>query len=477
VKLDFLEEPELEFGSGRHIDIRFGIMNYGPLDVISDLAPKRIQVGIAGTPDDIELVTDWLDRCREEIPGAVSRQTNLRPLFPGFRPDTGFCSTLILDESLQRAIPPKVFDDLYRSANANVIVRGAVDAYIDAFEYLIEHASVDVLLCAVPERLAQLQNPDLRPAIPKGEVRLNFHDMLKARAMTLTSTKPVQLVLPSTSDPTRARKAKIKKTTRKLQDDATRAWNFHSALYYKAQGRPWRLPRDNKDVTTCFVGVSFYYDLARATVLTSMAQVFDERGDGVVVRGGPVELSKDDRTPHLSDEDAASLLREALSRYRQTHETMPARVALHKTSRFNSAELAGFRSASANERVSRTDFISISDREQQRLFRYGPYPPLRGTLLALDGTDHLLYTRGSVDFYSTYPGLYIPQPLLFRCEDIEATPKQIARELLALSKLNWNRTQFDGSEPITVVAARKVGDILKYVPEDGRIAPRYSFYM
>ena len=38
-------------------------------------------------------------------------------------------------------------------------------------------------------------------------------------------------------------------------------------------------------------------------------------------------------------------------------------------------------------------------------------------------------------------------------------------------------TQFDGGEPITVRAARHVGDILNYVPDDQAIAPRYSFYM
>ena len=30
--------------------------------------------------------------------------------------------------------------------------------------------------------------------------------------------------------------------SRPLQDEATRAWNFHTALYYKAGGTPWRLP-------------------------------------------------------------------------------------------------------------------------------------------------------------------------------------------------------------------------------------------
>lgn len=35
-------------------------------------------------------------------------------------------------------------------------------------------------------------------------------------------------------------------------------------------------------------------------LMTSMAQIFDERGDGMVVKGAPVELDKDDRTPHLA---------------------------------------------------------------------------------------------------------------------------------------------------------------------------------
>lgn len=43
-----------------------------------------------------------------------------------------------------------------------------------------------------------------------------------------------------------------------LQDEATRAWNLHIALYYKADGTPWRMPRRDSDLSTCYVGVSFY---------------------------------------------------------------------------------------------------------------------------------------------------------------------------------------------------------------------------
>jgi hypothetical protein len=43
--------------------------------------------------------------------------------------------------------------------------------------------------------------------------------------------------------------------------------------------------------------------------------------------------------------------------------------------------------------------------------------------------------------------------------------------------MNWNDSQFDGAMPITVTAAKKVGDILKYIGKDDYFAPRYSHYM
>lgn len=44
------------------------------------------------------------------------------------------------------------------------------------------------------------------------------------------------------------------------------------------------------------------------TLDTSVAQVFNERGDGVIVRGGPARISSEDRQPHLTAEDASELL-------------------------------------------------------------------------------------------------------------------------------------------------------------------------
>ena len=105
------------------------------------------------------------------------------------------------------------------------------------------------------------------------------------------------------------------------------------------------------------------------------------------------------------------------------------------------------------------------------------YPPLRGTLVSLDDKEMVLYTRGSVEFFETYPGKYLPVPLRLRCESTEQTQKFLAREVLALSKMNWNNTQFDGSEPVTLRASRKCSGVLRYCSVGLPIEPRYSFYM
>ena len=474
MKIDSLDEPELEFGLGNHIDIRFGLMDYGPLDVGAELAPREIRVGMVGTPATVEGAREWLNKCRAEIPAKKSSHPTLFPRFPGFREDTAFRSTLLLDNSLERTIADDSFTELMKIGNADDIVRQSVELVAKEFEYLKENSSANVLLCAVPPQLVTLMDPAQRPGSPSANP-LDFHDMLKARSMGLP---PIQLILPGTYDPSARRRQKIHADrVRPLQDEATRAWNFHTALYYKARGFPWRIVRDPSQYTTCFVGVSFYRALDGSKLMTSMAQIFDERGDGMVVKGAPVELAKDDRTPHLSADDANKLLKQALDRYRDTHDTQPARIVVHKTSIFNDAELEGFAAQAAERQISRVDYVSITKGPSTRLFREGLYPPLRGTLLSLDSKIHLLYTRGSVDFYQTYPGLYVPRPLVFRCDKAQATPKQLAREILALTKMNWNMTQFDGGLPITIEAARNVGAVLKYLGVDDVAASHYRHYM
>jgi hypothetical protein len=261
-----------------------------------------------------------------------------------------------------------------------------------------------------------------------------------------------------------------------LQDEGTRAWNIHTAMYYKACGVPWRLLREAAELTTCFVGISFYRTLDKARLLTSVAQVFNERGEGVIVKGAQAQLQKDDKTPHLSEFDAHALLRKAIEVYRLEHRTSPARVVIHKTSRVVPEEASGFDAAAKEHRIDVVELLAVR-RSLTRVFRAGTYPPLRGTFVQLQDNRGLLYLKGSVNFFETYPGLYVPRALEFTTFRAETPVQQLATEMLSLSKLNWNNTQFDGGEPITVRAARRVGDILKCIPEGGSVQPTFRFFI
>ena len=409
-----------------------------------------------------------------------SRQPNLFPRFPGFGKGTNLPAPLFVDPRLHGTLGQRDLASLFKSSDRNRVVEEAVGMFMSEMRRLTEKASADVLVCAVPEGLLDYMEEDRPPAEDADDedtaatVNLDFHNLLKARAMELGV--PIQLLLPSTYDESKHRMQKRRSDrVRRLQDEATRAWNVYTALYYKAGGVPWRIARDPGALTTCYVGVSFYNTLDRERLLTSTAQVFNERGDGVVLRGGTAQRSKEDRQVHMTGEDARKLLDGALKTYRSEHRTLPARVVVHKTSPHDEAELEGFREALDANAVDSADFTSLG-KSFTRLFRAGGYPPLRGTLLTLDRRTHALYTRGSVDFFRTYPGMYVPSPLRILCEDVEQTPVFLAEEIQALTKMNWNNTQFDNRNPITLRAARGVGRILKYV-EEGKAQSRYSYYM
>ena len=432
------------------MDVRFGIAQFWPRDRETGTAPRQIRIGLVGTPDTAESVAQWLEDCADGIESKATRLVNLFPAFPGFREDGCFGARLVLDDRWTSAISKSEAAYLIIT-KPNEVVSKAVHVFLDHAKRLLENNSLDVIICAPPHQLLSVLDnindhsvtDESERAIDEGADDVNaskagrlpdFHDVLKARGMTLAV--PLQMIRPPTYGGKRPKqKSEVAPTSRNtLQDPATRAWNFHTALYYKAGRILWRLVRDSAELSSCYIGVSFYWTLDRERLLTSVAQVFNERGEGVIVRGAPARITKSDRQPHLSEDDAHVLLTRAISMYRQEHKHTPARIVIHKTSMHTPGEVAGFKAAAAKERIEVVDLIAVA-RSFTRLFREGVYPPLRGTLLHLSGQRAILYLRGSVEFFEAYPGMYVPRPLEMRLVETESTTRQLAREILALSTL------------------------------------------
>ena len=125
--------------------------------------------------------------------------------------------------------------------------------------------------------------------------------------------------------------------------------------------------------------------------------------------------------------------------------------------------------------IERRDLLWVSENPNVTLVREGNYPPLRGSFLQL-GRDGLLFTRGSVPYYRTYPGLRVPRPLMLRPHACDTSMPELAADMLALTKMNWNSTQFDQALPIPIRAARQVGRVLKHVSFGQADQSDYRFY-
>ena len=473
MNVEHLVEPRLLFANGTHICPKRGIAEYGVFDRSQATRRSEIFIGGIGSSNCIDLLDAWLKRCGAVISAASDvKQENLRLPFCGFNSNSGFAADMRFSADLSRTIKNSEIKAILDIEDRTVRVLRAVEHYYEHVKFLAQNRHVDVVVCVIPENLYQsiaIESPPVEETL-EAEVEiyeeLNFRRALKARTMPFA--KPLQLVRQVSLDKTKVADQ---------QDDATKAWNFCTALYYKSGPTiPWKLDQDNSRASSCAVGISFYRSRDRLTLSTSLAQIFDELGNGLILRGTPVDIDKDDRSPRLSEGQAHDLLTAALNEYRVALRNYPARVVIHKSSHFSDEEIGGLESAAQEVNIDTVDFVTVMD-SKLRLFRDGNYPPYRGTLAQLDNDRQLLYTRGSVWYYQTYPGLYVPRPIELRIVRSEESPNFIAKEVLGLTKMNWNNTQFDGKYPVTLGCSRKVGEIMKYLTDTDTPQIRYGYYM
>ena len=471
---DYIQEPYLFFGKGKSICPREGISGLDVYDTVQEARKNQLLIGIIGIEADVENLRGWLNRFESYIPASPKgKQKGLFKSFPGFNQDRGFCAKFIYGSNYERILSPNDIKTILNEPIRDKKVLKAVELYGGNIAFLSDIKNCDVIVCIIPKSFEGeivKENKDEEPVETNAEddtapeLELNFRRALKARAM-LYST-PIQLI-----------REYVLHDNNKSQDAATKAWNLCTAIYYKGlQTIPWKLEVDENKPKVCFIGIGFYKSRDKKTIQTSLAQIFNENGKGVILRGTPVTEDKDDRKPHLTYEQSLSLLKDALTKYKFATGTMPGRVVLHKTSKFYTDEVDGFIQAMQELGITEYDIVTIMETDL-RFFRNNLYPPVRGSLFTLTEERHILYTRGSVHQYQTYPGMYIPAPLEIRIVSAVSSTKTLCKEILGLTKMNWNNTQFDNKYPITIGCARRVGEIMKYLTENEQPKESYAFYM
>jgi hypothetical protein len=173
----------------------------------------------------------------------------------------------------------------------------------------------------------------------------------------------------------------------------------------------------------------------------------------------------------LSNEQAARLAVNILEEYRDRTGGIPLRVVLHKTSMFSASESQDFRDALSSVPV--VQLINWMP-TQFRLVRFGSYPPNRGTFCRVNDKKSYIFTTGYMPELGTYPGPHIPAPAELR-SDVPQDLRASARDILVLSRMNWNTASITGGTPVTLAFARKVGGIMSEFGQKGDEEPLTSF--
>jgi hypothetical protein len=486
-------------------DPRIGLKYHGPFFYSDESGPSptEVKIGVVSDAETSTLTKRLINSLSDPI---ASQSTNkwLYPDFPGINLDTPIKCHFLLSDNWDARLREADIRRVIDIDDANQRIAAGVNLYRDAVQEIsLEDDRPHVIVCALSplieercgisiwtrgaktpeftelEELAAEMAKEGQALLDEwgfaleekhtpeiSDRDLDFHNALKGKVMEFNI--PIQLLLNSTIRGFFEMQGK-----REIQEPATVAWNFGTAVYYKANGKPWRLAKLRQD--TCYVGISFFHNLLNPNkeIQTSMAQVFTHNGEGIVLRGTDVVEDKITRETHLSQKQAYELMADALKRYEKRAHRNPARVVIHKTTLFSDDEKSGFDLAiGARSR----DYITISRRCDYRFLRTGKYPVLRGTMIHLSGDKCVFYTSGYIPRVRTYPGSRVPEPLLItRFGDSEF--KEICKEIMGLTKINWNTTAFATVLPITLEFSKRVGRVLSELDKDSPIQDHYRFYM
>jgi hypothetical protein len=501
-EIALLPEPKVLGKETAEADCKRALLT-GPYGARQQSHSNRMSVGLVGTYNLIDRAKEWLAAANDPIesestgnPSDLNAQRRHKLLFPDFPGCVAaFDKSVALEPHFEQRI---TLDELRTLDKKNKVAY--IEQLLQNFQTKIQRIvealerKPDVILLLLTDEMYELchivgdyhrklRKPRLNEAgqldlfkdfdtlqlTPRadGEMAIyrNLRSALKKIAMNPEYGVPIQIIRENTL---------LGKDTQNL---ATRSWNLCTGLYYKAGDFPWIL--DGMDSRTCFLGIGFYHKKTEYSdnVFSSMAHLFSNDFNSVVLRGDKVPFDEALKAPVLDKEAAKKIVDKALSEYFSVRGRYPERLVIHKTSRHTHAEVEGFESALSNLRIA-FDLVSLT-KAPFRLIRWGQYPVPRGAMYEFSDSDAYLYTKGFVPDLQTYPGNHIPSPFWIQKASGDSSIKTICSEILMLTKLNWNTADFCCGVPITLSFARNVGEVFKEFGDTDQYEPNrfFRFYM
>jgi hypothetical protein len=485
IVLNHIHEPFLTFANDQKaIDPRDGLMLFGPYHHTKIKGVRNI--GIIG-PDSLR---PKFIKYLKKIHGPVSNSVReiARPNFPGL--ETVFGISVNFDNIIQISVDEKDINEYLKYSDSYQRVYRWVSLYTDRLlSYSsTEEMAVDMWFIVIPECIYKYGRP--KQYIPASPVNINiglkrrerdsdesflfeeiqdehdflnpayhfevnFHNQLKARvlpAKIVTQIIRIEKIAYEDylSDEKRIEEQKF---------DANKAWNIGTALYYKLGGLPWILNDIRPGV--CYLGLVYKKIDNNPSNKNACcaAQMFLKSGDGMVFKGTNGDWwNQETHEFHLSKEAAINVINQCQNSYYQIFNEYPKEIFIHAKTFFDDIEWSGFEEATKNK--SQIIGVRIRSNTAFKLYKYGKYCVPRGTMFQYEQNNAFLWSNGFIPRFKTQIGLETPNPLDIIITRGDANIAVVCKDILSLTKLNYNSCMYGVSQPVTLKFADAIGEIL-----------------
>jgi hypothetical protein len=495
-------EPKVLSKTVSETDCKRALLS-GPYGARKASHSNRMTIGLIGTYNLVDYAKTWMEQINEPIASVPKKELTddsdkrrhklLFPDFPGCL--TAFEKSFVLETDFEQKITLSELRVLDRR-NKVAYIEQLLQIIKQKLSLIVEASErkPDVIILLLSEEVYEachivgnyhrklkrrqdeeetqldlFKDFDTLQVTPRADsdeaIYRNLRSALKKLAMDPSYSVPIQIIRENTL------------LGRETQNLATRSWNLSTGLYYKAGDFPWIL--NSMDAKTCFLGISFYHKKTeyKDSVFSSMAHLFSNDFNSVVLRGDRVPFDEGLKSPVLDKEAAKNIIRKSLGEFYSARNRYPERLVIHKTSRYTPSEIDGFEEELSHLKIA-YDLVSLT-KAPIRLIRWGQYPVPRGAMYEFSEEDAYLYTKGFVPDLQTYPGNHVPSPFWVQKARGDSSMKTICDEILMLTKLNWNTADFCCGVPITLSFARNVGEVFKEFAESDEYEPSrfFRFYM
>lgn len=453
-----LDEPALAFSSDTQAAVHshplLGLTKFGAFDRASfGHYVSELRVAYVGPRSGVALV-----RAMRESLQSNQRNTDQNPYaraYPGFKQLFG----VDIGRGEGHVVWPEALEELGTGETIPDRVRSAIYAALQRL--LAAREQFDVAMVYFPDKwLPALRTKDF-----------DAHDELKALGAQLGI--PTQVV---------------NDKSLKFGNLGARAWRLSIALYAKAGGTPWKLaPMEGVPTETAYIGLAYAIRRAeeQAHFVTCCSQVFDTEGGGMQfvafqANDEIADLEAAKRNPFLSQADMRAVLTRSLRMYMDGHPgRVPRRLVVHKNTAFTADELQGVRDAT--QAIKEVECLEVGyssawrgvwmvgapDREPP--LKADGYPVPRGTMVFTSETSALLWVAGNAplavggrDYFQG--GKSIPKPIVLRRHMGQGPFELLAREAMALAKMDWNNDALYDPLPVTLMYSQRLARTISNVP-------------